>query len=64
MTTETKLVTAEELIQMPDDGYRYELVQGELIKMVPPGLTHGRFAGHFVHSLWSHVDANGLGCSV
>ena len=61
MTTETKLVTAEELIQMPDDGYRYELVRGDLVKMAPPGLRHGRFGGHFVHSLWSHVEANDLG---
>ena len=61
MTTETKLVTAEEFIQMPDDGYRYELVRGEIIKMAPLGLRHGRLAGHFVHNLWSHVEAEDLG---
>ena len=61
MTTKTKLVTAEELIEMPDDGYRHELVRGELIQMAPPGLSHGRFAGHFVHSLWSHIEDMSLG---
>ena len=61
MTTDTKLLTAKELFEMPDDGYRYELVRGELIQMPPPGLAHGRFAGHFVHSLWSHVEARSLG---
>jgi Uma2 family endonuclease len=34
-------VTAEELFRMPDDGYWYELVQGRLIKMSPPGALHG-----------------------
>ena len=32
-TTATRLMTAEELLAMPDDGYRYELVRGELVKM-------------------------------
>ena len=35
MTT-TDLITADELLQMKDDGFRYELVRGELIKMSPP----------------------------
>ena len=61
MTTKTKPITAEELLQMPSDGFRYELVRGELIQMSPPGLRHGRFAGHFVHNLWRHVEAEGLG---
>ena len=33
MATTTKLMTAEELLEMPDDGFRYELVRGELVKM-------------------------------
>ena len=37
MATTTKLMTAEELLEMPDDGFRYELVRGELIKMAPTG---------------------------
>ena len=31
----TTLVTATELLHMPNDGYRYELVAGELRKMTP-----------------------------
>lgn len=27
---------------MPDDGFRYELVQGELRQMNPAGNVHGR----------------------
>ena len=43
MTTPTKhrITTAEELFNMPDDGYRYELVRGELRKMAPSGSEHG-----------------------
>ena len=37
MATTTKLMTAEELLEMPDDGFRYELVRGELVKMPPAG---------------------------
>ncbi len=35
------LVTADELFRMPDDGFRYELAKGELVKMVPAGAQHG-----------------------
>jgi Uma2 family endonuclease len=38
----TKLMTAEELEQMPDDRPgRYDLIDGELIWMPPPGEEHG-----------------------
>jgi Uma2 family endonuclease len=39
--TETKLMTAEELLQMPDDSFRYELVKGDLKRMSPTGDEHG-----------------------
>ena len=61
MTTKTKLMTAEELFAMPDDGYRYELVRGELRKMVPPGAYHGKSATRVGRSLADHVDENDLG---
>ncbi|MDQ4127249.1 MAG: Uma2 family endonuclease [Actinomycetota bacterium] len=37
-------VGAEELLHMPDDGFRYELVRGELRQMTPAGNVHGRVA--------------------
>ena len=61
MTTRTKLVTAEELLDLPDDGYRYELVRGELIKMAPAGAEHGDIAAVVLGSLINHVMAHGLG---
>ena len=61
MATKSGLVTAQELLDMPDDGYRYELVRGELIKMAPAGAQHGEIAAVILASLHSHVRSNKLG---
>jgi Uma2 family endonuclease len=41
-TTNLQTYTAEDLLNLPEDGFRYELVRGELIKMALPGAEHGR----------------------
>ena len=41
MTTAKKLLTADDLLAMPDNGMRRELVQGELIEMPPASDNHG-----------------------
>ena len=41
MSTTLQQVTADELFVMPKDGFRYELVKGELRKMSPAGSEHG-----------------------
>jgi Uma2 family endonuclease len=61
MTTRTTLMTAEELLQMPDDGFRYELVRGELRKMPPAGHVHGWIAASLAGPLIVHVKGNNLG---
>ena len=61
MVSKSRLVTAEELLEMPDDGYRYELVRGELRKMAPAGARHGRSAGKVARPLMNHVATNDLG---
>jgi Uma2 family endonuclease len=61
MTTKTRWTTAEELLDMPDDGFRYELVRGEPRRMVPAGNQHGYIAGEALGELRSHVKANSLG---
>jgi Uma2 family endonuclease len=55
------LVTAEDLLRMPRDGWRYELVEGELRRMPPPGFQHGATAGEIGGRLYMHVHANNLG---
>jgi Uma2 family endonuclease len=61
MTTRTRPVTAEELLRMPDDGFRYELVKGELKQMLPAGNEHGYRAMKFAWRLAQHVETSGLG---
>lgn len=61
MPVATQLLTAAELLDLPDDGWRYELVQGELRRMPPPGYRHGRTASRIGASLSTHVEARGLG---
>ena len=60
-TTKSKLMTVEELLAMPDDGYRYELIRGELIKMSPASHEHGREGNRVNVSMSVHVYANDLG---
>lgn len=55
------LMTADDLLRLPDDGARYELVRGELRTMAPSGWGHGKFASRVDRSLAPHVEANGLG---
>lgn len=57
----TKLMTVEELEQMPDDGYRYDLVRGELVRMSPAGRRHGRVAFTLGFLLAPHVNEQALG---
>ena len=58
---ESRPVTADELLRMPDDGLRRELVRGELREMTPAGYRHGRVAMRIGSRLDRFVDENGLG---
>jgi Uma2 family endonuclease len=40
-TTPQKIWTEEELLDLPHDGHKYELVEGELHIMSPAGFKHG-----------------------
>ena len=57
----TKLMTAEDLLAMPDDGYRYELIMGELTKTMSAGFAHSAQAVNIIGSLWTHVGQRNLG---
>jgi Uma2 family endonuclease len=61
MTVETRLRTADDLWRMPDDGFRYELVQGEIRRMTPAGARHGAVAINAGARLGQYVRENGLG---
>ena len=61
MSTATELLTADDLLKTPHDGYRYELVKGELIKEPPAGNIHGKRAMRLGWRLARHVESNDLG---
>ena len=57
----TRLMTADELLPMPDDGWGYELVKGELRKMAPTGDEHGEITVELTAALHAHVKKQKLG---
>ncbi len=59
--TVVTMLTADELLRLPADGSRYELVRGELRKMSPSGARHGRVAAEIVGSLIAHMKRNRTG---
>lgn len=59
--TLTRPMTADELLAMPDDGWRYELVKGELCKMAPTGDEHGEITVELTAALHAHVKKHKLG---
>lgn len=61
MSVATHEMTAEDLMRMPDDGFRYELVKGEIRKMAPAGAPHGHVAVQVTWRLAQYVEANNLG---
>ena len=61
MAVETKLMTAEELLDLPRGRARYELVDGELITMSPAGAEHGEIAGEIFGRLRNYVREHRLG---
>ena len=64
MSTTTHLMTAEELIKLPDDSHRHELIKGELLTMSPVGFTHGVVTMNLSTMLYSHIKLNNLGIVV
>jgi Uma2 family endonuclease len=61
MATGSRLVTAEEVLQLPRGKWRYELVKGELRQMSPSGHVHGKVAARVLFRLGPFVEAHSLG---
>lgn len=54
-------MTAEDFLDMPDDGFRYELIMGELVKMPHPGQYHAEIGSIVDGSLGPHVRGARIG---
>src|ERR1043166_1157810 len=62
MSTQVQLMTADDLLTMPDDGFVYELIKGETIKVSPPpGHEHGLVAMKIAGPLFEYVKGRKLG---
>jgi Uma2 family endonuclease len=56
MTATGIRMTADDLMQLPTDGKRYELVNGELHEMSPAGGEHGIVGGRALRRLGTFLD--------
>jgi Uma2 family endonuclease len=61
MNTTLQRLTADELFAMPEDGFRYELVKGELKKMSLAGTEHGAIIFNLSILLGQYIKENNLG---
>ena len=55
------LLTVADLEVMPDDGNRYELIEGEIIVSRAPGLPHQRVLGNIHALLRDYLKQNPVG---
>jgi len=61
MTTIKTSLTEDDLLRMPDDGCRYELIEGDLKQMAPTGYDHGRLTVNLTTLIAAHVRSHKLG---
>lgn len=57
-------MTLEEFANLPDDGWHYELVEGRLVRMSPPGGEHGALALDLGGPLRGYTKARNLGVTL
>jgi Uma2 family endonuclease len=61
MATQRVVLTYEDYAQLPNDGRRYEIHDGELSVTPSPGTLHQRTIGELNELLRHHVKQHGLG---
>ena len=60
MPTRLKL-TYQDYLLLPDDGKRYEILDGDLYMTPSPSVQHQRISGKLFQALAQHVEAHRLG---
>ena len=55
------LMTVEDLDAMPEDGNRYEVIEGELFVSRAPGLPHQLVTANIVHQFMNYLEDNPIG---
>jgi Uma2 family endonuclease len=61
MPSHQRWVTAEEFSRIPNDDYHYELVEGRVVRVSPPGSRHAVLTTRIARLLEQHAEANHLG---
>ena len=61
MTTTKTLYTEDDLLRMPHDGHRYELIEGELLVSRAPSLTHQRISRNLLIIIDAYLEGNPIG---
>ncbi len=62
-TTTSALMTIEEFEQLPDDGNRYELVEGELVEMSGNNRDHTRLACRLICFMFPYLESKPIGAA-
>lgn len=57
----TRMATVDDLLAIEDDGYQYELVNGEMRRMSPAGGEASTLAAGILARIWIHVNDRRLG---
>ena len=55
------VLTYEDYCALPDDGRRYEILDGELSMTPSPSVAHQRFAGNLFVVLHAHIRRHAAG---
>lgn len=61
LITPKKLYSVEEFFLLPEDDNRYELVEGELVKMSGPNYLHGKITIRLINSIGEYLKRNPIG---
>lgn len=56
MTTQTKLVTYDDYRNLPDDGKRYEIIEGKLFMTLSPKTIHQRISQRISNKLYNFIE--------
>ena len=59
--TQKKPFTYQDYLKLPEDGQRYEIINGELIMTTSPFLTHQRISANIMDELRAFVKKTNAG---
>src|SRR5699024_3456521 len=61
MATKTTLVTYDDYRNLPDDGKRYEIIEGRLLMTPAPHTIHQRILGKLYKSISNYTEEQNIG---